>query len=102
MPVWDSDLWRFAEFFARLGFAIFRRDVESANWESVNVGSLTLGMAAACFSGWFCTLGRDIIDCGTGFFSDVVFDGGDFGGSTGSGGLSSCGGNGGCAASVLR
>ena len=66
---------------------------------------VTLGMAAACFSGWFCTLGRDrggIIDCGTGFFSDVVFDGGDLGGSAGSGGLSSCGGSGGCAASVLR
>ena len=99
VPVWDSDLRRFAELLARLGFVTFRRDVVSATWEGVNVDSFALGMAAACFSGWFCTLGRDrggIIDCGTGFFSDVVFDGGDFGGSAGSGG------NGGCAASVLR
>ena len=96
VPVWDRDLRRFAELLARFGFVTFRRDVVSATWEGVNVDSFALGMAAACFSGWFCTLGRGgIIDCG--FFGDVVF-----GGSAGSGGLGSCGGNGGCTASVLR
>ena len=72
----------------------------SATWEN------TPGMAAACFSGLYCTLedrGRGgIIDCGNGFLDGVVFCGGDVGSSTGGGGLGMCGGNGGCAASVLR
>ena len=63
-----------------------------------------LGMAAACFIGDCGTSesgGRGgIIDCG--FLYGVVFGAGDVGGSIGSGGLDMCGGNGGCAASVLR
>ena len=76
----------------------------SATCEYVSVGSLfvTLGLAAACFSGFFTLEGRGGIDCGNDFFGDVVFGGGDLGGSTGGGGLGTCGGNGGCAASVLR
>ena len=80
----------------------------SATWENMTAGSLlvTPEMAAACFSGYVCTLegrGRGgIIDCDNGFFDSVAFCGGDAGGSTGGGGLGTCGGNGGCAASVLR
>ena len=103
--MWDSDVWRFDELLARFWFASFRRDVVSATWENVSEGSLfvTLGLAAAGFSGFLTLEGRGgIIDCGNGFFSGVVFGGGDFVGSTGGGGLGTCGGNGGCAASVLR
>ena len=72
---------------------------------TANSGSLLviLGMAAACFSGGCGTSesgGRGgIIDCG--FLYGVVFGAGDVGGSIGSGGLDVCGGDGGCAASVL-
>ena len=73
----------------------------TVDWDSLLV---ILGMAATCFSGRCCTLeseGRGgIIDCG--FLYGVVFGAGDVGGSIGSGGLDVCGGNGGCAASVLR
>ena len=63
-----------------------------------------LGMAAACFSGVCGTSesgGRGgIIDCG--FLHGVVFGAGGIGGSIGSGRLDSCGGGGGCVASLLR
>ena len=76
----------------------------SATCEYVRVGSLlvTLELAAACFSGLFTFEGRGGIDGGNDLFGDVVFGGGDFGGSIGSGGLGTYGGNGGCAVSVLR
>ena len=76
----------------------------SATWEYMSIGSLnvTLGMAAACFSGIFTLEGRGGIDCGSDFFGDVVFSGGGPAGSTGGGGLGTCGGNGGCIEFVLR
>ena len=74
-------------------------DVVSATCKYVRLGSLvvTLGLAAACFSGFLTLEGRGGIDCGNDFFDDVVFGGGDFGGSAGGGGLGTCGGNGGYA-----
>ena len=76
----------------------------SATWEYVSIGSLnvTLGMAAACFSGIFTLEGRGGIDCGSDFFGVVVFSGGSPAGSAGGGGLGTCGGNGGCITVVLR
>ena len=76
----------------------------SATWEYVSIGSLnvTLGMAAAGFSGSFTLEGRGGIACGSNFFSDVVFIGEGPAGSAGGGGLGTCGGNGGCITFVLR
>ena len=55
VPVWDSDAWRFGGLLARFHLVSLRRGVVSATCEYVRVGSLlvTLGLAAACFSGFF-------------------------------------------------
>ena len=78
-------------------------DLLSATCEYAIIGSLnvTLGIAAACFSGIFTLEGRGGIGCGSDFFGDVVFSGGGPAGSTGGGGLGTCGGNGGCITFVL-
>ena len=63
---------------------------------------VTPELAAASFSGIVTGKVRGGIDDGSVFFGDAGFGGGDFGGPIGSEGFGTCGGNGGCALSVLR